>query len=66
MATTIIGTRLQDETGVDFLVVSIPWESVATRQAAEDTLWHSFISNSLLFWRLAALMVSGITLAMPR
>ena len=38
MATTIIGTRLQDETRVDFLVVSVPWESVATPQAAEDTL----------------------------
>jgi hypothetical protein len=34
---SIRGARLQDESGTDFLVISVPWESVATPEAAENT-----------------------------
>jgi hypothetical protein len=40
MNTTIIGTRLQDETGTDFLVISVPWESMATPEVGQDPEWQ--------------------------
>ena len=36
--TTITGTRLQDETGADFLVVSVPWKWLATPEVAGETI----------------------------
>ena len=38
MNTTLVGIRLQDETGADFLVISVPPGSLATPDAAGDTL----------------------------
>ena len=38
MTTTITGIRLQDEIGDDFLVISVPWECLATPKAAAETI----------------------------
>ena len=38
MDTTIIGTRLQDETGADFLVINVPWRWLATPEVAGETI----------------------------
>ena len=38
MKTTIVGTRLQNDSGEDFLVISVPWECLKTPDAAGDTI----------------------------
>ena len=38
MNTTITGTRLQDEIGDDFLVISVPWDCLATSKRARNTI----------------------------
>ena len=38
MNKTITGTRLQDETGADFLVVNVPWRWLATPEVAGKTI----------------------------
>jgi hypothetical protein len=37
LGTTIIGARLQDENEDDFLVISVPWERIATLDGAGET-----------------------------
>jgi len=38
MKTEIVGTRLQDDSGEDFLVISVPWESLKDPDAAANTI----------------------------
>jgi len=41
LGTTIIGARLQDENEDDFLVISVPWERIATLDGAGETFMAS-------------------------
>ena len=36
MNTTLIGTRLQDQAGTDFLVINVPWNWLATPEVEWD------------------------------
>ena len=56
MNTTITGTRLQDDTGADFLVINVPWRWLATPLKWQGRRsWRSVSSNSPMFWRFVEL-----------
>jgi hypothetical protein len=47
--TTLIGTRLQDENGVDFLVINVPWNWLATPVDWDTTTAVSIFEFPLVF-----------------
>ena len=62
---TIMCTRLQDETGSGFLVINLPCESLATPEAATQTIKAFRTSNSHMFARFAE-PADGSTLVRTR